>query len=167
MADRSIITKKAEAEILAGTIQGRSVAKPVITQSATGVVTSGTIEARPVEHYSLLGEPVIAPINTGTISGRSIYKPLFTEPASGPIDCDLALANYKLIAKALLSVDLAPGESVTMDSENYTIESYTGETTWMHTGTWLDELNRDTAFISVQPSNGSISSEIEYRERFL
>ena len=167
MANISIVTKKAEGEILDKIIQGRSMAKPVTPDAAIGQITAGIIDAHKIEHYSLLGEPAIGSINTGEIAGRSIYKPLFTVPASGAIDCDLVLANYKLVAKALLSVELAPGESIVMDSENYTIESYNGETTWMHTGTWIDELDRDTALISIQPSNGSISSEIEYRERFL
>ena len=62
---------------------------------------------------------------------------------------------------------LQPGESITVDAEQYYI-FYKGENiTDQAVGEWVDALHRNAFRIDITPNASSISSEITYSERYL
>lgn len=69
----------------------------------------------------------------------------------------------------ILDVTLAPGQVLVIDSANYTV-TIDGENAMdIHSGAWFNELNRDTASISIHAAAGiaNLSATLEYTERYL
>ena len=67
-----------------------------------------------------------------------------------------------------LNLNLQPGESVTVDAEQYYVTYQNGvDATDSASGDWLDDLSRKTREISIGYNRSAISTKIEYSERYL
>lgn len=109
-------------------------------------------------------------INIEDITARSILMKLFTDPAIERTTLNIILPNYKLLKKCVLSdIDLSPGETLIVDSNEYIILKNDVEVMRVHSGDWIDEIDRDTDTIGIVNVSGSgiISSSVEYVERYL
>ena len=74
--------------------------------------------------------------------------------------------NY-YIKTCTINIDLAPGETLVIDSDTYNVWKGNTNVTEAHSGDWIDGLTRETDEVDVQPNTGSLSSEIQYTERWL
>lgn len=68
-----------------------------------------------------------------------------------------------------INVTLKPNDVLIIDASDYTIRLNNKNAIQLHSGDWIDELNRDTVSIDVTASSGlaNLSTRVIYTERFL
>ncbi len=69
----------------------------------------------------------------------------------------------------VLNVTLQPGQTLTINAENYTILLDKANILDCHVSGWIDKLTRETESIQIQAAAGTanLTAEMRYRDRYL
>lgn len=190
MATQSLVTQNA-IETLTASISGRSIYKPLTTTNATETVSgyfdgrglaryvlstadgiesiTGNITGRKIENYSLVTADAVETVDADNITGRSLLIKLETALTYENVISKYILGNYSLLGLVELEVSLAPGETIVIDSENFTVTKEGEDITYTHSGDWIDAIDRDTDAVALRIESGTstLTTSIDYAERYL
>lgn len=130
---------------------------------ATDVFTVGT------SHLSQQAYSAAAPnsvINTATL--KSSNKTFVEVEALDLIDavCDVLSLETKI---CVLTVTLRPGQTMIIDANTYNVWIDQQNAVYVHSGDWLDELDRNTQSFVINAASGvnNLQASILYTERYL
>lgn len=105
-------------------------------------------------------------VDTDTVLGANIRSPLVSGYEF--IDESASLESID-IKTCYLNVTLKPGQVLIIDANTYNVLLDNENAIDIHSGDWIDELNRNTVDLKIEAASGSANLEatILYTERFL
>lgn len=143
----------------------------------TSIKISGVVYPKAAGTVTIQGNIALAANNWFAWDAREHISPFYGTLGSNTYLYPAAYELVSAIANAisveekvcLLNVTLVPGDQLVVDAENYNIWNNGENAIKIHSGDWIDELDRETIDIDISASSGSanLSATILYTERYL